>query len=100
MRFTPFLSFFLLALLSVSSFAGAEPLPAASLAARDPPVGVPATGGGGGSEDGSDKLTHGTSQQPCPDFPGYYCPNGYGTKNRLCHPLLISSDLIDGGATR
>jgi hypothetical protein len=103
MRFITFLSFFLLALLSVISFAAAEPLPAASLAARDPPNDVAATGGKGGSEGGGGKRACDYGWTECDDFPYWCCPDGYGAETAFVALLLTSNDPIDGpaiGATR
>jgi hypothetical protein len=104
MRFITFLSFFLLALLSVISFAAAEPLPAASLAARDPPDDdVAATGGEGGPDDDEDKRSCDYGWTQCYYFPRYCCPRGYGAETAFVTLLLTSNDPIDGpaiGATR
>jgi hypothetical protein len=76
MRVTTFLTFFLLALLSVLSFAAAEPLPADSLAARDDPaIDIDPTEGSGGTDDDNDKRV-------CPSGWGF-CLNDWGK----CCPL-------------
>jgi hypothetical protein len=86
MRAATFLTFFLLALLSVISFAGAESLSAGSLTARDLTDVDPTPGedqhtvdGGLGKSNDNDKdhkrvCPVGTGL--CPNDPGYCCPLG------------------------
>jgi hypothetical protein len=76
MRSSTFFTFFLLALLSVLSFTVAEPLPAASLAARGPP-GIAAIRDIDRPDDEKDNLTCRRGWGLCPHYPSWCCPYGY-----------------------
>jgi hypothetical protein len=91
MRCTTFLSIFLLALLSVLSFAVAEPVPAASLAARDPTDTTPIKDTNA-SEDGRGNWNCNAGYTPCADnYYGWCCKFGYGVQTAFVDLLLTQN---------